>query len=262
MFPACEDFRLSAERRLEESSAVADVSACLDELRLAGGHGASCAECGLWLERRRRSLGHLGSLARFSAPAELDELLARSLSSAGHARTPSASASDDLAPSQTAGLLAGLERQVAPSVLDRLVSEELADPAAARVRRFVGDMERPEAPRGLAGRLRLQLAGQAQERRDRALSDAGRRSWTRALSSVGLLAAAAMLFWLRPGAGTEAAPPAPNFEGFSFTVREASHPSELSAMTLALVGSQSGAILGQGVGRVRAAGDSPVGEGH
>jgi len=268
MFPACEEFRLHIQSRLDASSEARDELALLEGLarssrapssqasssQAPSEHSVSCERCSSWLRARHSLLGHIASVQRFPAPAELDELVAAQI--AGDHVTRAGKADTLPSDSLSAKLLGGLERMAAPAVLERLVTEELADPASARARRFVGDLERSPAPQSLTARLRQQLAGFRSGERGQRARLAGAASATRAwrsrrgvISSVGLLAAA-LLLWMRP-TGLEVSQEQPlTLDGFSFRVREARSLGEFSSLARALVSSQSGAILGEDSGSV------------
>ena len=125
------------------------------------GHAAECSACAAWQRRLHRGLEALAGLPRLASPPELEPRVAAELR--GEARLARALARVrelgrrppprelELAVEQRADELAHGRR--APGVLDRLVEEELADPAKARSRRFVGSLERFAAPAALAERL-------------------------------------------------------------------------------------------------------------
>jgi hypothetical protein len=153
-------------------------------------HLEACAGCAAWFERQQRIADAIGSLARLPAPAELRTRCASELAAARRerlvggilgtldrvpapagleqrlrgnfaAQEAEAAAREGRAGDRPllAGALAGLARRDVPAVLDRLVSEELADPTAARARRFAGDLERRRAPFELERRVRLRVLG-------------------------------------------------------------------------------------------------------
>ena len=156
-----------------------------------------------------------------------------------------------------AGLATGLERQAAPAVLDRLVAEELLDPAAALTERFTGDLPR-ERPQGLTVLLRAALTGDGAKIQTGNLRTEGsrtsspfpepgepepfragaRRLGWRAAALTGLAAAACLPFLLRPQ-GTER----PSFRTQLTLVEDA---SQLDPLTLRLGAAMSGGLLGQG----------------
>lgn len=86
--------------------------------------------------RQERSLRHLSALDRLDAPASLDQ----------HA--------EELAEDESAALT----RPLTPAVLERLVSEDLADLPRALTRRFTSKLTRFSAPAQLEQRVRLELA--------------------------------------------------------------------------------------------------------
>ncbi|MFT5284448.1 MAG: hypothetical protein ACI8TQ_000604 [Planctomycetota bacterium] len=152
----------------------------------AQAHLLGCEACSLWWSRTERLIGALGTLSRFTAPAELSDCVAELLIedveaasaetgelSSGQAdkaipeklferelrrltRLPVPAMLDDLVlnpreadRSSVFGSVANLFRHPAPPVLARLVAEELAEPARHRVERFAGDLERPVVPTAL-----------------------------------------------------------------------------------------------------------------
>lgn len=125
-------------------------------------HARACGECAAFVLRLARNRGALTELARLAAPAELDGRVVAALE-AGHRAQRAVEAVQglarvvvpehlDRAVARDAAPLAS-EKLVAPDVLRRLVEEELSDPSKARARRFVGSLERLEAPAGLAARV-------------------------------------------------------------------------------------------------------------
>ncbi len=162
MFDSCQEFR---DRFLERFN-----SSARNPLE-AQDHVARCAECDRWVRRVGMQVDLLNLLPHLSAPDALDaavslelELLegriARVVSGLLRLQAP---AELDV---RTRDVLAGtgepwsrlkpveeLEKVPAPEVLERLVGEELAAPAAHRTERFVGNLEPLRAPRGLERRL-------------------------------------------------------------------------------------------------------------
>jgi hypothetical protein len=94
-------------------------------------HADDCVSCAAWTSRRRRSVEALGGLIRRAAPQGLDALVQTEVQ-----RTPLVT------------LFGELAKHRAPAVLDRLVSEELADPQRAAVRRHLGALPRQVLPAG------------------------------------------------------------------------------------------------------------------
>jgi hypothetical protein len=141
-------------------------------------HARECAECAQWLIRHRRLVGVLGALDRYPAPVELDSAVLDELI-VGTARLvegilelPRLHAPDELGEQLAKDLLGSpalmralntLKPLSAPSVLDRLVDEDLRDPAAV-TRRFAGQLSRLSGPRGLAGRLEASLPSASSQR--------------------------------------------------------------------------------------------------
>ena len=141
-------------------------------------HAGECAECAQWLVRHRRLVGILGALDRYPAPIELDSAVMDELI-VGTARLvegilelPRLQAPDELGYQLEESLLGSpalmralntLKPLPAPNVLDRLVDEDLQDPAAV-TRRFAGQLTRLSGPRGLAGRLEASLPSATSQR--------------------------------------------------------------------------------------------------
>lgn len=130
-------------------------------------HVAECGNCRGWLAMRQAQGRALAALAPVTAPDELEERVRFDLGA-------------EPAPA-SAGALRSLERLAAPAVLERLVLEELADPALARARRFAGDLSRRPAP--------LRLESELAARR-------GTGAASRRRSPVLAMVAAALVFWL------------------------------------------------------------------
>lgn len=135
-------------------------------------HLGSCPACqrviGAWPLAARA----LSELPRHSAPAELDsavvaawhagartERALRALMRLARQAPPEQLAEALELSSSDAGVAASqISRASAPQVLDRLVHEELLDPAKARVRRHVGGLRRLSAPDALAPRVAAELS--------------------------------------------------------------------------------------------------------
>jgi hypothetical protein len=101
------------------------------------GHGDACADCRSWWERQCRLARALRSVARLDVPQELD------------LRTRPA----ELSEACTRAVLSHLSVLHAPSVLDRLVREEIEGQPGTTVRRFANDLERRAAPAALDARV-------------------------------------------------------------------------------------------------------------
>ena len=199
MTSACDTFRQRWLDRLGASGAdLADPRA----------EHPHCEVCARWARRAAQVRALLGELPVRSAPAELEEAVAHALAAPAGERVERALAALSIrrapaaldervaaALSATEGEHAGsleadlgiqavraLERLAAPSVLERLVEEELAEPTLARAERFAGDLERRRAPhlleRRFVGALRR---------------EAGRRS---VLKPVVALIAAGLVVWV------------------------------------------------------------------
>jgi len=142
----------------------------IDETQALREEGA-CGSCREWAQRARQVSGLLSSLERHPAPAELDEVLAGAIETGAAGQEPllrglerhrapaelEAALALDLAhePGPTT-LVEALVRRSAPDVLDRLVDEELRDPAAD-TRRHVRGLFRLEGPRALTDRVDREL---------------------------------------------------------------------------------------------------------
>ncbi|MFN0006489.1 MAG: hypothetical protein ACKVXR_01175 [Planctomycetota bacterium] len=133
-------------------------------------HLDECPECSEFARRTKALVAHLSALPRRPAPAELAGLVVAA-TQAGHRQERAANAVSALSrlpvPSDLE-IVAFDEERVdeqrsrldpigarAPAVLDRLVDEELRDPAAAISRRFASRLDRRRAP----GALRERVAG-------------------------------------------------------------------------------------------------------
>ena len=140
-----------------------------------GAHAVDCADCAAFAARAARAAAALAGLERRAAPPELDGLVVASFQ-AGARQDRAVRALAELAPLEApaqadAAVAARVEfaarhpevelgnpRLHAPHVLERLVAEELADPAAGRARRFVGSLPRLHAPEDLAQGVHRDLA--------------------------------------------------------------------------------------------------------
>lgn len=178
----------------------------------------ACAECERWAARLVQREGLLRTLPRAIAPTELDRLSERELEAEGrHARAVraleslgrvEASAELDRAVEALAsgsGMGAAV-RQRTPSVLDRLVAEELANPVKARVARQMENLPRLEAPVALEQRLVRALA---EPRPASNVSTAPRRAraWLAVAAAAVALLALAPFAWERrePSSGLRTA---------------------------------------------------------
>ena len=169
-----------------------------DQLLGEGSSSAAegCEACRAWAERARQVNGLLVSLERHPAPSALDGLLAEALDLGAVGQEPLLRGLEpQAAPAELEQRLAAdlaeagrdplthalstLERAPVPTVLDRLVDEELRDPAAD-TRRFSRSLFRFEGPRSLADRIDHELREPARRRVGLRLS-------------LGSLAAAALL---------------------------------------------------------------------
>lgn len=172
---------------LRECPACADVRARIlrlyDALASLPRHSAPAELDGLVVaatqagQRQERALAHLRVMLRHEAPAGLESRLAAE-------------------PRLTLGSGARLS---APAVLDRLVDEELRDPAKAMARRYVSRLERLGPPASLRERVAHMLQRPGGNRR-------GWRAW--AVAALLLVVAGG---WTWRQLGREPAPATPGF---------------------------------------------------
>lgn len=135
-------------------------------------HLASCSACREWQHGVSLQLRAFRELPTLEAPEELERRL-----------FPSARPSRELdASSPAIQAVRALDRLEAPAVLERLVAEELSDPAAARADRFAGGLDRINAPRLLERRLVATLRRGTRSRR-----------W---IAPLAVAAAAVTLLWM------------------------------------------------------------------
>lgn len=200
-------------------------------------HAQECDACGAWLQRHERLLGVLGAVGRYPAPVDLEsgvvdelisgasrlaenilELPAYSIGEHGEAELAAplqralAGLAVQPAPSELDRRLAQdlegspvlrrtvgrLERVSAPSVLERLVDEELRDPAAV-TRRMAGSLPRQSGPGQLASNVEHAL-GEGPARRTRILP----LRWSGGVSAAALLILAGT--WLAGDRGADVTP--------------------------------------------------------
>jgi hypothetical protein len=124
--------------------------------------------------RTERAVRALQRLARLSPPPQLGAALDASAEAEAHERpadleqAPTEDGLTEEALAEEAKRLRAEGRTPAPRVLDRLVQEELLDPAKARVRRHVGGLHRLPAPDALFERVAGELTRERREREPRA----------------------------------------------------------------------------------------------
>jgi hypothetical protein len=119
--------------------------------------------------RTERAVRALQRLARLSPPPQLGAALDASAEAEAHERPADPEhALTEEALAEEAKRLRAEGRTPAPRVLDRLVQEELLDPAKARVRRHVGGLHRLPAPDALFERVAGELTRERREREPRA----------------------------------------------------------------------------------------------
>jgi hypothetical protein len=210
----------------------------------AAEHVAGCDGCRDWVARARRVESLLRGLPRLPAPAILaDRVLDPSPFDPFVPLAPGdgeGGVGDSVARS-----LARLARPRTPSVLDRLVAEELADPAASRARRFVGDLERREVPAALERRVARPVSPEGDPREVRAMAS---RPALRLAGPLAGLAAAALVVWI---SYPSAPAPATGSGGrsYSFTVRRVGSADELDPLALSFVHGLGGVLPGDEGGR-------------
>jgi len=252
----------------------------------ATGHGSVCAACASWAHSTERLARQLQTLPRAAAPAELEGRVVAALQ-AGHRQNRAVQAVADLgrisspavldefvdadleeglaSPARPPSLLELQGRRIqAPSVLDRLVREEIAEPSRSLARRYLGSLRRKRAPEEL--RLRVAVSIQRVLSAQRALSirtalstgvrglrrgaggqpqrpiglDAGLKVGARRAVGAGL-AVAALLFVL----GVFLLRPTPPLRphGPQIVVEQVADPSGLPPFAAALLDGASGGLL-------------------
>jgi hypothetical protein len=121
-------------------------------------HLGGCSDCSAFARRTASIASSLSAMARRTVPVELDGLVV----AATQAGRRQDRAVRSLAALERLSTPSDLEERVledcrirarAPSVLERLVDEDLRDPAAALARRFASRLDRRPAPRALHERL-------------------------------------------------------------------------------------------------------------
>jgi len=254
-------------------------------------HVAECVECATVQQRALTSARLLGELSRVAAPEVLGDAVRRGLATEGReARAVAALGGLERmdAPSSLAGsvvcaihaghrqdraaaslvalarrsapneleerLLDEPRRQSAPDVLDRLVAEELADPAKAMASRFAGRLPRLQAPAALDRYVESALRGQpGQGSQDQGSQDQGSRGQARVparipvigLRRFGPLAAAAGLLavlWVGRALLVE---PGPRTD-ISFMVRHAESIDDLGPTARTWMTGLAGGVLDAG----------------
>lgn len=194
-------------------------------------HLATCPECARFVANARRIVQAVAELPRTSVP---DELAGRVVAAchAGYLQERAARLTRELArldapaelDQKVLGVPSGSLR--APAVLDRLVAEDLRDPAKAVARRYAGSLMRYSAPRTLRQRVGDEL------RRPRAALR-GLRAWHLvAACSVGLALVLGWDLW-RAEDSRAAAPVAVRIE-------HVSRASDLGPLAVTLFGSLTG----------------------
>lgn len=162
-------------------------------LDVADTHQSRCSDCRSWIRSTKQQIQVLLELPELEAPEELDELVNQAILSppsrpeesdertrseeAIRAALPRKAAPEELEQRVAASLMKDVERRAGnrgdglrtvqsvrvldiepvPNVLERLIDEELAAPAAHRVDRMVGNLEPRRAPETLAARVARRL---------------------------------------------------------------------------------------------------------
>lgn len=160
-------------------------------LDIADTHQSRCADCRSWIRSTKLQIQALLELPELEAPDQLDELVEQAILSPPSTRDhehdektdeilaalPRKAAPEELEQRVAASLMRDVERRAGtrddkqrtiqsvrvldiepvPNVLERLVDEELAAPAAHRVERMVGNLEPRRAPENLAVRVARRL---------------------------------------------------------------------------------------------------------
>ena len=133
------------------------------------GHPEACPECAEYAVRAERAVRGLAELEALEAPVELDGMVVaalqagvregravRAVSELERQALPEPLVRSAETEAEIAAELGGpfdRERVQVPSVLDRLVHEELADPIKVTVRRAVSSLPREQAPAELDARV-------------------------------------------------------------------------------------------------------------
>ena len=175
MFDLCREFRADwLESALDREASTA--------LERRSEHLGECSACRSWLLSRRVQVQALGSLPRAVMPDRLapalegelvrpTTLVERALRSlprreapaelttavAGLLETAAAASDENDDRSRAAWSVRALDVAAVPPVLERLIAEELAEPEAHRVDRFVGNLEPQLAPSALQRRIERSL---------------------------------------------------------------------------------------------------------
>jgi len=208
-------------------------------------HVEECAACEAWVRASERRIRALGSLTALRAPARLDELVARELGGDRSRRLERALGSlarraapdvleplvverfegrapsgDEVRGERAAQALRTLDVVPAPAVLERLVAEELAQPALQRAERFPGNLARLEAPEELEEKLHWAVRRKAAVRLLR--------------GPLVALAAAALVVWIALRDGS------PSPRPYRFQVVHATSLEDLDPMARSLAESLTG----------------------
>jgi len=259
---SCQSFRAEPpERRDAARDAAPDaapdpaIGPGAPALEPTSEHARVCDECATWARRWKERAASLASLQRQSVPADLEGRVAATLQ-AGHRQARAVTAVQGLARlplpldlegavrsaaeqsvGDAEGRLLGRDRRAAPplrapSVLERLVREELSDLPRARARRFLGSLVRLGAPSALEPRVAHDLTrvAPARARVPRGLA------W--GALAAGLLAVALLPSVLREGTGGEV--------DVHFRVVRADTLEDLDPVSRALIDAVSGGILSAG----------------
>jgi hypothetical protein len=204
-------------------------------------HLETCEACSMALRNMTSQAEALTSLKRLGAPDGLDALVAHALAPEGRGERAGravASLSRRRAHAVLEAVVLGegempREKRLAPSVLDRLVGEELTNPLASQARRTLGHLPRMPAPAELAARVEQELAQPrvASERPGRLLT-------LRPRHLTGLGVAAALVLWFAmPGRGPTVS------EDYGFEIRRIEDLAGLDPMARDLLDGLTGGLL-------------------
>jgi hypothetical protein len=175
--PGCADFRVAILARAEGD--VVDLA--LDA------HLEGCEGCRRELARTERRVESLRAVGGPGAPLELDGLVVAAMQ-AGARQQRATRAVQSLSRAHTPEDLAlRLAGPKAPHVLERLVREDLVDPAKAVASRYAGSLARLRAPRDLDRRLSELRPGTIQRHAPIAMVAAGVMLALGALVVAGIL---------------------------------------------------------------------------
>lgn len=223
---------LDCQTRLLEHASETDVRH--DDVRA---HLDSCATCAKFAVRAALHRRAFGDLVRLGIPSELDgrvvaachagyrqERAVARIANLARWNVPTELDRKVLEPQDGRSLV---ERSTAPDVLDRLVSEDLRDPAKAIARRFAGRLERLRAPAELRRRVERVFGARVTARMPRL------PRFLQLAAAVLLVAVGGGLFLMRPKPERR----------YSFEVRHASAQASVDPMIRGMLNGLSGGLL-------------------